>query len=150
MANISQELSSRWLGVVDMDGEETIECRIKSIDMETLTNPSGPDEDKWVATLESKAGKLKPMILNKTNLRNLSTGLPHMRLAGFGPETNDWAGMLATLYFEMANNPQTGKQVPGLRIRPAKAQSAPAPAAAPAAAAPAPAAGDEFNDDIPF
>jgi len=64
------------------------------------------DDDKPVLYVDRYP---KGIVLNVTNRKVL--------IARYGKESNDWAGKPIQLYTEMANNPQGGPLVLGIRVR---------------------------------
>ena len=85
--------------------EEGTKHTVVSIDQQSVSNPDGTSDDKWVLLLSG----LKPLIMNATNIR--------VGVAAFGTsETDEWIGRPIVAY----DDPTVefgGKIVGGVRLR---------------------------------
>ena len=128
----NEVLASRWLSKNDVT-VAGIPARIDSVTEERV----GQDQERKFA-LHFK-GNIKPLLLNKVNVRVL--------VALHGPRTDQWIGKPVLLVNDLSVN--FNGQVGAVRVRPYVKE---APAAAPAAPAPAAPAADfsDMDDSIPF
>jgi hypothetical protein len=125
--NTNEILAGTWLAKDDVDRRGVL-VHVARVSVEEV----GQDKQvKWALHFDES---LKPMLLNKSNIRVLA--------ALYGPETKEWTGKEIIVY----NDPTisyAGQITGGLRLR--------MPEQAPARAIPArPAPSDAVDSDSPF
>jgi hypothetical protein len=122
---IDSAFASDYLKAADLDGKQVV-YTITSVKVEEIGQER--DQRPVVYFEETEKG----LVLNKTNSRTISDE--------YGLETDDWAGRRIALYEKMVEF--SGKEVPAIRVKVAKAK--------PAARKPVPPASTIEDDDIPF
>ncbi|MGI9489057.1 MAG: hypothetical protein ACR2RF_24865 [Geminicoccaceae bacterium] len=133
--NINEAFPSKYLKSADLDELPGKECNvlISNVTLEDVGTQDNP-EQKPVVHFQ---GAEKGMVLNKTNAMVLESA--------FGPETERWVGQKVTLFSQPVMF--QGRQVRGLRMRPAFEPTPQAGSALAGDPRPAPPPGD---DEIPF
>lgn len=80
------------------DGEKVTVTEVEKISMAKT--------ESWVLTFKEHE---EGLAMNKTNLK--------MMVDLFGDDTDDWIGQKLKLIVILANNPQTGKETPTIRVK---------------------------------
>ena len=101
--NINNVYPGRWLKAADLAGKPRV-LEIAAADMEELQSPDGKRQDRLVLQFANEA---KALVVNKTNLYNISEFL--------GAETDDWVGHAIEVYPDRTD--LGGKRVACIRVR---------------------------------
>lgn len=133
MPKVSEMIQSKFLRKEDFD--EDMVCTIRTVKLEEMQGGSG--ETRWVLYFNELQ---KGMVLNTTTIRVLEQA--------FGDDSEHWIGKRVKVYVD-PNVSFQGRVVGGLRLRTPKANGT-GKHTAPTPPPPAQAAGEEFNDEIPF
>lgn len=104
MTNVAQMLQSKYLSKADVP--QPVIATIKGVSLERFNaRPGGSEKDSaWILWFEELP---KGMKLNNTNIRILE--------AGFGPESDRWAGKRVKVYVDMTIQ-MAGQTVGGIRL----------------------------------
>ena len=101
--NVHQMFPSRYVTAFDLNGSD-VTAKILRVGIEEMRSQRGT-ENKPVVYFENAK---KAMVLNKTNAMTIASL--------YGPETDDWAGKMITLYATDVD--AFGKTQRAIRIRP--------------------------------
>ena len=110
--NMQEELASPWLSISDVPHDT-----VATIAKVTMEEVGREFERKFAVTFQAR--DMKPMLLNKTNMRILVTL--------YGTDTDGWLGKQVVVY----NDPNVifgGQLVGGLRLKAVQQSRRPAPA----------------------